>query len=144
MIKITSNSDEVKARLALRIMALKNKGDESIKAVAHFFEGKMVEKIALNQLAPPLSPETVKKKKSSRILFDKGDLQGQITSDFSAPMHAEVGVIDKGDKKRAYIAKIHEYGAPEAGIPERSFMRSAYIENRGKMAKIFSKKMREK
>jgi hypothetical protein len=38
--------------------------------------------------------------------------------------HVKVGVIGGG--RNADIAVIHEYGAPAAGIPERSFIRSTF------------------
>jgi hypothetical protein len=144
MLKITANSSGARARLQIRINSLEPNADRALKTTAHFLEGKMTEKISLDQLAPPLSPETIRKKGSSRILFDKGALLGQITATFPGPMVAEVGVLDSGDKKRAFIARVHEYGSPSRNIPERSFMRSSWVENRGKMLKVFSKAMGNK
>ncbi len=36
----------------------------------------------------------------------------------------------------ALIAAVHEFGAPEKGIPERPFLRTAIQENRGKYARL--------
>lgn len=40
--------------------------------------------------------------------------------------YVKVGVI--GDGENAMIATVHEYGAPEAGIPERSFLRRTFAD----------------
>lgn len=41
-----------------------------------------------------------------------------------------------GKKTNAEIAQIHEYGAPAAGIPERSFLRSTRNKNQAKYNKL--------
>lgn len=58
--------------------------------------------------------------------------------------YVKVGVI--GDGANAMIATIHEYGAPEAGIPERSFIRRTFansevIEQKRKMAAQMMKRI---
>ena len=139
MIEISSNSKKVRQRLDARKAALKQKAANGILQASLFLEGKMVEKISLDLLAPPLKKETIRRKGSSRVLFDKGYLLQQIDKRISKDgLTAEVGVFD-GKEKRAYIALIHEYGAPAAGIPERSFMRSTLEENRKGLKKIFMK-----
>lgn len=137
MIRFTSNSEEVRSRLEIRKATSKGKGERGILQASLFLEAKISEKISLDQLAPPLKEATVKRKKSSRILFDKGHLLQQIDHKVYG-MRAEVGVFD-GKEKRAYIALVHEYGYPDGGIPERSFMRSALEENRKGLKKIFAK-----
>ena len=92
-----------------------------------FLEGQMAEKID-SWLTPALKPKTIARKESSQPLIDKGELYGQIDHR-SGPGYVEVGVFGS----RAAIARHHEFGAPKAGIPERSFMRSAFRENRKKM-----------
>lgn len=104
-----------------------------------FLEKEMVHKIN-SGLSPGLLPATVaqRKEESSVPLFDTGELFDQIS--FATPLSdrssVEVGVFGS----RAEIAKHHEYGAPKAGIPERSFMRSAFNENRKKIKKIMGGK----
>lgn len=80
---------------------MKGKGERGILQASLFLEAKISEKISLDQLAPPLAPETVRRKKSSRVLFDKGYLFQQIDHKVYGT-RAEVGVFD-GKENRAYI-----------------------------------------
>jgi hypothetical protein len=57
----------------------------------------------------------------------------------AAGSHVRVGVMGDADKdprpgeiSNAELALIHEFGAPSAGIPERSFVRSSFEKNRPK------------
>lgn len=137
MIVIKSNSAEALARLKAKKTTVRIRAAAGIAKASLFLEAKITEKISLDQLSPPLSPATIKNKGSSRVLFDKGYLFQQIDHRVSSTgLSAEVGVFD-GPQKRAYIASIHEYGYPDGGIPERSFMRSALEENRKGLKKIF-------
>lgn len=136
MMKISSDSEKALQRLKVKKTTLKIKAAAGILGVGRFIEDKMAEKIILKQLSPPLTDETEKRKGSSRVLFDKNPLLSQIDSRVSADGLVEVGVFD-GPEKRAFIAMIHEYGAPAANIPERSFMRSAVEENRKGFKKAF-------
>lgn len=137
MMKIGSNAVEVLARTEAIKNSLKGRAGNGIVKASLYLEGKISEKISLDKLAPPLSPITIRKKGSSRILFDKGYLLQQINHRIKSDnQSSEVGVFD-GPHQRAYIASIHEYGYPEGGIPERSFMRSALEENRKQLKKIF-------
>ena len=45
----------------------------------------------------------------------------------------------EGGINMATLAATHEYGAPSRGIPERSFLRSAIIENQDKITDLVSK-----
>ena len=137
MMKMSSDSEKALQRLKVKKTTLKIKASKGILEVGRFIEGKMAEKISLNQLSPALQDSTIKAKGSSKPpLFDDGHLLQQIDSRVSADGLVEVGVFD-GPEKRAFIAMIHEYGAPAANIPERSFMRSAVEENRKGFKKAF-------
>lgn len=54
------------------------------------------------------------------------------------------GSVDNRGSEEAYadmsevatVASVHEFGAPERNIPERSFLRSAVDENRERLAKV--------
>lgn len=140
MMRITSNSAAVRAKLEARKAGLEGKAVVSLTQASQFLEGKMAEKISLGQLDPALKPETIARKGSSKPLFDKGYLLQQIDHKVDG-LTAEVGVFD-GEEKRAQIAFWHEFGAPGAGIPERSFMRSTMEENRKGLKKIFEKSMK--
>lgn len=102
----------------------------NLEKVGVFLESKMVEKIT-SGLRPALNPRTVARKGSSTPLIDSGELLGQIDHNVSSDA-VEVGVFGS----RARIAKHHEFGAPRANIPERSFMRSAFGENKRQIKKI--------
>ncbi len=136
MMKMSSDSEKALQRLKVKKTTLKIKAAAGILGVGRFIEGKMAEKISLNQLSPALQDSTIKAKGSSKPLFDDGHLLQQIDNRVSSDGLVEVGVFD-GPEKRAYIAMIHEYGAPAANIPERSFMRSAVEENRKGFKKAF-------
>lgn len=103
---------------------------QKLGVAGSFLESKMVEKIQTG-LNPPLLADTVQKKGSDTPLVDTGELLSQISHNVSGDT-VEVGVFGS----RAKIAKHHEFGAPAAGIPERSFMRSALRENRNNLKKI--------
>lgn len=139
--RISSNSAKALADLKARQNALQTKASEGLNAAGRYLEGKMAEKISLGQLSPALQPETISRKGSSKPLFDKGHLLQQIDTKQETNGSVEVGVFN-GPEDRAYIALIHEYGAPSRNIPERSFMRSAFNENNEKMNKIFENKMK--
>ena len=141
MLRISSNSAKVLADLKVRQNAIQAKASAGLYAAGGYLEGKMAEKISLGQLSPALQPATIARKGSSKPLFDKGHLLQQIDIKQETNGSVEVGVFN-GPEERAYIALIHEYGAPKRNIPERSFMRSAYNENKDKMNKIFENKMK--
>lgn len=108
---------------------------DALTVAGAFLEGKMVEKIEAG-LKPAILPATKKAKGSSVPLFDTGEMLDQIDSRRVDRYTVNVGVFGS----RAEIAKHHEFGAPDAHIPERSFMRSAYNENKNKIVKIMSGK----
>lgn len=61
--------------------------------------------------------------------------------------HARVGVMQDGEAASgeltmAALAVIHEFGAPSAGIPERSFLRSTLAENRAEYVKMAGRLVR--
>lgn len=91
---------------------------ESLEKGALVFEAKMSEAVASGKTPPPLKPATIAAKGSSATLVDTGEMLGQITSEVKDDV-ARIGVMGS----RADIAAIHEFGAPAAGIPERSFIR---------------------
>ncbi len=140
MFSMNLDSKKAVAKLDLHIQELQDGTAAAMEEVGEFLSGKMAEKISTGQLAPPLSPGTVAAKGSSDILVDTGELLGMITHKENGPMETEVGVFnDAGSEPRATIAMYHEFGAPAAGIPERSFIRSTVAENKSQVRKIFKK-----
>lgn len=59
--------------------------------------------------------------------------------------HVKVGVLEgsgaaaDGDISIAELAAIHEFGAPNAGIPERSFIRSTFTAKEAELVEITKK-----
>lgn len=92
---------------------------EGLEKMAAILELKIAEQVRSGATPPPNAPATIEKKGSSKTLVDIGKMLGQITHEKDGEGY-KVGVI--GD--RADIAAIHEFGAPAAGIPERSFIRN--------------------
>jgi len=63
----------------------------------------------------PLQPATIKRKGSSKILIDKGDLRNSITFKLTGPYSAFVGVLRTATRKNTNtslvnIARVHEFG----------------------------------
>lgn len=140
MFSMNLDSKKAVAKLDLHIQEIQDNASAAMSEVGEFLSGKMAEKISTGQLSPPLSPGTIAAKGSSDILVDTGELLGMITHKESGPMVTEVGVFnDAGAEPRATIAMHHEFGAPEANIPERSFIRSTVNETKPQVRKIFKK-----
>ncbi len=110
---------EIRNNIPLLIANLVKGKEAGIKDAALLLEAKIVERIESN-IPPPLAEKTVEKKGSSLALVDSGELVGEVTHRFPDENSAEVGIW--GEK--AKIGIIHEWGAPKASIPERSFMRA--------------------
>ncbi len=125
-VSVEINTDNVIKSLRDKYKNIEQGLKKGIENGALYLEAKLVEKINSN-IAPPLKPETVKYKLShpghggSLALVATTQMIQQITSEVHG-IEAKVGVIGS----RAEVATHHEYGAPAAGIPERSFMRSTF------------------
>lgn len=109
-----------------------------ITDAATHLERKIVQKV-LSNISPTLKSETIARKGSSKALIDTGELFDQIDADVDG-LTAKVGVIGS----RAKVAVHHEYGAPAAGIPERSFIRSTFNEEKRRMGKIIEGAVKDK
>lgn len=96
-----------------------------------FLEGKMVDKIT-SGLSPALHPATIEAKGSSTPLIDTGEMLDQVSHEMEGDLTVKVGVFGS----RAGVAAIHEYGAPGANIPERSFERSTFSEQKENVVRI--------
>lgn len=68
------------------------------------------------------------------------ELRAQVSE--ASKMHVRVGVFqdsgfaDDGETTIAEIAAIHEYGAPGANIPERSFIRRTFNEQKNSLEQM--------
>lgn len=124
--------------LELKSKAIEQGMRNGIVKGALYLEAKMVEKINSN-IPPPLKPETIKRKGSSTALIDTGEMLGQITHEMDGETAVKVGVIGS----RAEIATYMEFGAPSRNIPERSFIRSTYNTEKGKIRKIIADEIKK-
>ena len=135
--------------------------DDTIKNISKrlelagaFLEGKMTDKIA-SGISPALHPATVENKGSSQPLVDTGELLDQITHHMDGDLAVDVGVfgsratiasyhefgktIEVTDAMRAHLHKIGihlRYSTLLVHIPERSFERSAFQENKDGIVRI--------
>lgn len=105
---------------------------------ARFFTNQIVRKVETN-IPPPLSPVTIERKGSSMALYDTGEMFSQIDHDIHKS-YAKVGVIGS----KATIAAHHEFGTPTKRIPERSFIRSTFNEEKSKIVKIIADEVEKK
>ncbi len=79
----------------------------------------------------PLKPATIRRKGHDKILIDTGELMESIDHKQQEDF-VKVGVFGK----RAYIGAVHEFGAPSRNIPERSFIRSTFKDEKKKIEKM--------
>ncbi len=120
--------------LGLESERLQQKIKDGVAEVAYHLERKVVEKIDSN-IPPPLKPATIKAKGSSIALIDTGELRREIMTQIEpGGLSAKVGVVGG----RAPVAVIHEFGAPAANIPERSFLRSTANSEKSALKKIIA------
>ncbi len=124
----------VKNNLPLAANAIEQGLKEGLKKVAMTLERAIKLKITSN-IPPPLAPETIARKGSSVALIDTGLLRSQIAADYGHIEEKKVVIGVLGS--RAGIGAIHEFGAPRAGIPERSFLRSSLEEVKPTIPALF-------
>lgn len=73
---------------------------------------------------------------------DKG--LGEFIASFNAlgrREHARLGLFDAKNEETAIIGAVHEYGAPDKNIPQRSYMRATFDENQQKYTDIARKEL---
>jgi phage gpG-like protein len=133
VLNVHADTDDVLRGLKKLQDNLKDDTSKKLEIVGVFLESKMTEKIDM-RLRPPLKASTIAYKKSSQPLFDTGEMYDQIDHKLGENS-VEVGVFGS----RASIARHHEFGAPRANIPERSFMRSAFAESKRKIVKMMKR-----
>ncbi len=116
-----------------------NRGiQQALTKLGMVLERAMKLKITSN-IPPPLKPETIRRKRSSVALIDTGQLRSQIAADYG---HIKENVISVGVFGSS-IAAHHEFGAPRAGIPERSYIRSSLEEVKHLIPNIVQEEVRK-
>jgi len=133
--KVTADTDAAIKSIDKFAQDLDKNITNNVEKAGVFLEGKMTEKITAG-LKPALKKETIARKGSSTPLIDTGELLSQIDHRMTGKDEVEVGVFGS----KAKIAVHHEFGAPKANIPERSFIRSTFNEQRPKLVKIIKGK----
>lgn len=112
----------------------------AIDTAGAYLEAKMLDRID-SGISPPLKPATVKAKGSSKPLYDTGELYEMIDHQTEG-LETRVGILtNAGD--RVFIGAVHEFGAPAANIPERSFERSTFAAEKGKLIEIMKDEIRK-
>jgi len=106
--------------------------DRALLQEAHWFRKQVVQ--GIRKQAPggrqftPLKPATIAAKGSSKALIDQNTLLRSIQVKKAGRKGVFVGVLrtatSKDGKKMVDIAAVHEFGAPKAKIPKRSFLQA--------------------
>lgn len=126
MIKDKNNIPEL-------LNSLPKEKERILKLAGAFLEGKVKEKITHSDPSwPPLRPETIKRKGSSRPLIDTGRLRDSITHKVEGDK-ALVGIFGGGV---LIYAAVHEFGSPKRNIPERSYLRKTFDEQKEEIEKL--------
>lgn len=151
---MSSNVGEVLAGIEAFGKKAEKDVSDRLELAGAFLEGKMVDKIT-SGLSPALHPATIEAKGSSTPLIDTGELLDQITHHMDGDLSVGVGVFGS----RATIASYHEFGktieVTDAmrthlntigihlrystlliHIPERSFVRSTFNEQKNNVVRI--------
>lgn len=151
---MSSNVGEVLAGIEAFGKKAEKDVSDRLELAGAFLEGKMVDKIT-SGLSPALHPATIEAKGSSTPLIDTGELLDQITHHMDGDLSVDVGVFGS----RATIASYHEFGktieVTDAmrthlntigihlrystlliHIPERSFVRSTFNEQKNNVVRI--------
>ncbi len=114
--------------------ALQKEKEEILRKAGAFLEGAIKQTITEGRSEwPPLKPETIRRKKSSRPLIDTGKLRNSITHKVEADRNRVlVGVFGE----YAVVAAVHEFGAPGKNIPERGYIRPTFDEKKDEVRRL--------
>ena len=101
--------------------------NQAAKLAGEFLKAKIRETIFFQTESwAPLKPGTLKAKApESRSLIDEQQMVMSVTSKTKGDT-STVGLHRDSKGNAVSIGAVHEFGAPRAGIPERSFLRSTY------------------
>lgn len=124
-------------KTAAKLSVLAN---QAAKLSGEFLKDKIRETIFFQTESwPALKPSTLKAKApETRSLIDEQQMVMSISSKAEGDT-ATVGLHRDSKGNAVSIGAVHEFGAPRAGIPKRSFLRSTY----GKQERTISKLIRK-
>lgn len=115
--------------------SLPKEKERILRLAGAFLEWKIKEKITHSDPEwPPLKPETIKRKRSSKPLIDTGRLRNSITHKIEENA-ALVGIF--GGEVVVYAA-VHEFGSPKRNIPERSYLRKTFDEQKEEIERLIN------
>ena len=113
--------------------ALPKEKEQILRKAGAFLEGAIKQKITQGDPSwPPLKPETIKRKGSSKPLIDTGKLRASITHKVEDDK-ALVGIFSG---EALNYAAVHEFGAPRKNIPERSYLRKTFDEKKDEIERL--------
>ena len=113
--------------------ALPKEKEQILRKAGAFLEGAIKQKITEGDPSwPPLKPETIKRKGSSKPLIDTGKLRASITHKVEDDK-ALVGIFSG---EALNYAAVHEFGAPRKNIPERSYLRKTFDEKKDEIERL--------
>jgi len=127
---------------------------KALEKAADIIHNEAIRLVQEGAIPPPLQPQTIKRKGSSKTLIDEGWLLGALQektriSSEGDRITAEFGIFDP---EIAEYAIIHEYGSPPVGeeqlvggpnqrTPTRSFLRRAYDSKIDEAERILDKEV---
>ena len=110
---------------------------QAAKLAGEFLKDKVRETIFFQTESwAPLKPGTLKAKApESRSLIDEQQMVMSITSKTKGDV-STVGLHRDSKGNAVSIGAVHEFGAPRAGIPKRSFLRTTHAKQKDAIEKL--------
>jgi len=119
--------------------SLPKEKEQILRLVGSFLEGKIKEKITHGDPSwPSLKPETVKRKGSSKPLIDTGKLRNSITH----KVEGDAVLVGVFAEDVCVYAAVHEFGSPKKNIPQRSYLRKTFDEQKEEIERLIDNKVK--
>lgn len=127
---VKNNIPETQAKLPIL-------ANRAAKLAGEFLKDKIRETIFFQKESwPPLKPGTLlAKAPETRSLIDEQQMVMSVTSKTKGDT-STVGLHRDSKGNAVSIGAVHEFGAPRAGIPKRSFLRTTYKKQKATIENI--------
>lgn len=127
----------VKNNIPQTTVKVQSLAHQAAKLAGEFLKAKIRETIFFQtENWPRLKPGTLKAKApESRSLIDEQQMVMSITSKTKGDV-STVGLHRDSKGNVVSIGAVHEFGAPRAGIPKRSFLRTTYARQKGEIEEL--------
>ena len=113
--------------------SLPQEKEQILRVAGAFLEGRIKEKITEGDPDwPPLRPETIKRKGSSKPLIDTGKLRASITH----KVEGDAALVGIFAEDVCVYAAVHEFGSPKKNIPQRSYLRKTFDEQKEEIERL--------